>query len=254
MLHNTGSPNLRQAQASPEAAREAAFSTYYRSMHWHSGPHVNVWWDSFDELCSLEADGVHCSCYNRHPGQGMLGFECLGDYDKGVDEWDSGLGAQVRDNAVFLCAAIMSQLGLSVTPETLRPHHDCTADHHDCPGNLVDMDDFRRRVVAEQARQRGSATPVVTLPPAPPAAVDHPAVQAIRATAIDAEPHDAKWLQASLNRLGAQPPLEVDGHPGRLTAAAVEAFQLRHGLEVDGLAGPATIAAIEQAITGRKAG
>jgi hypothetical protein len=176
----------------------------------------------------------------------MLGFECLGDYDRGVDEWDSGLGAQVRDNAVFLCAAIMSQLGLSVTPETLRPHHDCTADHHACPGNLVDMDDFRRRVVAEQAAQRGVATPAVVLPPAPPAAVVHPVLMGVMRANPDA--HDAKWLQASLNELGARPPLAVDGYPGRYTAAAVEAFQLRRGIEVDGLAGPATIAAVEAAL------
>jgi lysozyme family protein len=56
--------------------------------------------------------------------------------------------------------------------------------------------------------------------------------------------HDAEALQAALNALGADPPLDVDGNLGRMTRRAVEAFQTNAGLEVDGLAGPATWAAI----------
>jgi lysozyme family protein len=57
---------------------------------------------------------------------------------------------------------------------------------------------------------------------------------------------DAEWLQASLNKLGTLPPLEVDGIAGAATRIAVRAFQKSHGLAVDGLAGPLTIAAINQ--------
>jgi putative chitinase len=56
------------------------------------------------------------------------------------------------------------------------------------------------------------------------------------------------WVQQSLNRLGAEPPLIVDGSFGPGTMAAVKAFQQAHGLEVDGKVGPRTITAIEQAL------
>lgn len=70
----------------------------------------------------------------------------------------------------------------------------------------------------------------------------------------DAPPvRDGIWLQASLNKLGANPPLEVDGIVGAATRNAVRAFQLGQGLVVDGLVGPATFAALDAALlTGKK--
>lgn len=59
--------------------------------------------------------------------------------------------------------------------------------------------------------------------------------------------HDAVWLQASLNALGTDPRLVVDGINGDATTRTVKAFQLSHGLTVDGKAGPKTIAMIERA-------
>jgi putative chitinase len=60
--------------------------------------------------------------------------------------------------------------------------------------------------------------------------------------------HGTAWLQASLNRLGTEPPLIIDGSFGPLTAAAVTAFQQAHGLEADGKLSPQTVASIEQAL------
>lgn len=58
-----------------------------------------------------------------------------------------------------------------------------------------------------------------------------------------------RWIQASLNRLGAVPaniaPLDVDGNYARNTRAAVRAFQIVHGLDPDGTAGDITCAAID---------
>jgi putative chitinase len=54
------------------------------------------------------------------------------------------------------------------------------------------------------------------------------------------------WLQATLNALGAQPPLVVDGYPGPATVQAVCQFQQTAGLTVDGVAGDATCAAMRQ--------
>jgi putative chitinase len=60
--------------------------------------------------------------------------------------------------------------------------------------------------------------------------------------------HSTAWVQVSLNTLGAEPPLIVDGSFGPLTAAAVKDFQESHGLDADGRIGPATLAAIDAAL------
>ena len=52
------------------------------------------------------------------------------------------------------------------------------------------------------------------------------------------------WLQTALNRLGATPPLAVDGSYGPVTEAAVRQFQTSAGLVVDGVAGAQTRSAI----------
>src|SRR6185369_3234851 len=74
------------------------------------------------------------------------------------------------------------------------------------------------------------APPIVTLPPVP------------------TDIHDGAWLQNSLNNLGANPQLVVDGSVGPATRNAVRAFQLAQGLVVDGLVGPATFAALDKAL------
>ena len=56
-------------------------------------------------------------------------------------------------------------------------------------------------------------------------------------------------IQQDLNKLGATPPLDVDGEYGLLTKAAVTKFQNDHPpLEVDGWAGPETMKAIGAAL------
>jgi len=60
--------------------------------------------------------------------------------------------------------------------------------------------------------------------------------------------HGTVWVQQSLNKLGAEPPLIVDGSFGLATVAAVKAFQQTKGLDVDGKVGPQTVAAIEQGL------
>lgn len=74
-----------------------------------------------------------------------------------------------------------------------------------------------------------------------------PSIQFAEAqTEMIGEPiRDGLWLQASLNKIGANPSLEVDGIVGPGTRIAVREFQASHGLTVDGLAGPLTIAAID---------
>jgi lysozyme family protein len=64
-----------------------------------------------------------------------------------------------------------------------------------------------------------------------------------------AAPLDANWLQTSLNRLGATPPLVVDGIFGAATRTALRAFQKsKSGLTANGVANADTVAAIKQAL------
>lgn len=58
--------------------------------------------------------------------------------------------------------------------------------------------------------------------------------------------YDVRWLQNSLNSLGAN--LRVDGEYGDETKKAVREFQARAGLEQDGWAGIETCAAITAAL------
>jgi lysozyme family protein len=58
--------------------------------------------------------------------------------------------------------------------------------------------------------------------------------------------HGILWVQQSLNKLGAKPPLEADGLNGPKTMSMVRRFQQENGLEVDSLAGPQTMGEIEK--------
>lgn len=58
--------------------------------------------------------------------------------------------------------------------------------------------------------------------------------------------NDVKWLQAALNKLGAN--LTVDGDFGSGTEAAVKNYQKNNGLTQDGIVGPATRTKIKNAL------
>jgi len=66
----------------------------------------------------------------------------------------------------------------------------------------------------------------------------------------DLPPHGPAWVQQSLNKLGTEPPLTIDGSLGPITTSAIRAFQRTHDLDADGKLGPLTIAAIEKALAG----
>jgi putative chitinase len=71
---------------------------------------------------------------------------------------------------------------------------------------------------------------------------------ALHLSGKDAAIHSSAWVQQSLNKLGTEPPLAVDGSFGPVTVAAVKAFQLERHLTPDGKLGPRTVAAIEGAL------
>jgi hypothetical protein len=55
-------------------------------------------------------------------------------------------------------------------------------------------------------------------------------------------------VQQSLNALGANPPLAVDGSAGPHTTAAIKSFQQQAGITADGVVGPQTTAALQHAL------
>lgn len=60
--------------------------------------------------------------------------------------------------------------------------------------------------------------------------------------------HSIEALQSALNKLGADPQLDVDGENGPITKTAVRAFQKKAGIGVDGMAGDETWKALDAAL------
>ncbi len=76
--------------------------------------------------------------------------------------------------------------------------------------------------------------PTLALPSETPVVLpNHPSV-------IDVEVPDTEQIQTILNKLGAKPPLEVDGDYGDKTKEAAREYQLQKGLQPDGRVGPLT--------------
>lgn len=201
VLHNTSAPTLAQwAESGPNHdARLRNLQSYYEGLGWHAGPHLFVSRDYINTFANILLPGVHSRCYNST----HLGVEMVGDYD--TEEFESGDGALVRANAVFAVATLFRAIGVTPTLETLRFHRECLVDNHACPGKKVDKQAFLDRVLKVTG-----ASPKPAPPPAKPVA------------------HDASWVQARLNALGASPPLVVDGALGPASIRAIAAFLDSH--------------------------
>lgn len=232
MQHATGSPTLSQwVNGGSAAQRIKNLQRFYEvEKHWQHGPHLFIAPDFIWGFSNLLERGTHCSCCNGS----SIGIECVGYYSPGHDAWDTGDGAKVRDNFVFAAAVLHNKLGLRPDPlvpwqSGLHQHSMCKADGHSiCPGPLVDRNDVARRISAKMAELRGVA----------------PSMLQAGAPVI----HGPAWLQASLNRLDADPMLAIDGDLGPLTKAALFAWQFKANLKPTGNDDPATIAAIERAL------
>lgn len=140
-LHNTAAPTLAQwAESGPRHdARIKNLQAYYENeLGWHAGPHLFISRNFINGFSNLRKAGVHSRCFNAS----RIGIEMVGDY--GVEEFDTGDGAMVRDNAVFAMAVLCRKLKLS--PSGLVFHKECKKDNHDCPGRKVDKGDIIRRL------------------------------------------------------------------------------------------------------------
>jgi hypothetical protein len=154
-LHNTASPTLAQwAESGPaHDARIRNLRDFYENTKgWHAGPHFFVSRHFINGFSNLRKPGVHSRCYNPT----HIGIEMVGDY--GSEEFNSGDGSLVRDNAVFAMAHLYRKLNLS--PSGLVFHKECRRDNHDCPGRKVDKADVIRRVVDAMRALDGGGPPV----------------------------------------------------------------------------------------------
>ncbi len=161
VLHNTAAPTLAQwAEAGPNHdARIRNLESFYRdTQHWHGGPHWFVSRDWINEFDGPLEHGTHSPSFNKS----HFGIEMVGDFDK--EAFDSGDGAKVRDNAVFLMACLCRKFGWD-PGKVIILHKEDPLTTHDCPGKNVHKADVIARVAAQIAELAGT-TPI----PVPPQA------------------------------------------------------------------------------------
>lgn len=241
-LHNTGNPSLKQwvaMGATPQERWGGNLNRYYQGLGWHAAPHVVVCPDYVWVLCDITCSGVSVSCWNSE----TFGIEMVGDYEVGGDDFATGLGAKVRDNAAAVIAALREKFGwgdlsqIVIGHRGLHFHHDCAQDHHACPGSKVTKGDMLARIAAITLPL---PEPVISMAlPPEPVSEDH-----ITAPAINS----VEDIQAALNRLAIAPEEPVDGIYGPVTIQRVKEFQAAHECAVDGWAGQQTKAALEAAL------
>ena len=155
-VHNTAEPNLKQwahgnTGKDYELQRIKNLNHYYKGMGWHSGPANFISPNFIWQACDPEQDGVSVSCWNRI----TYAIEMVGDYSE--EDFSTGDGAKVRDNAVAALAILHKTLGLKpdgfkLGVSGIHFHKECVKDHHLCPGKNVDKPDFVKRVIAEMAK------------------------------------------------------------------------------------------------------
>jgi hypothetical protein len=130
VLHNTGVPSLKQRPQGLTEEHIQGLVSYYRDdQDWHAGPHLFIDDRQIWVFTPLTVPGVHSPSWNRL----ALGVEMLGDYEG--EAFDSGRGAQVRENAMAALATLHDVLGIDVN--TLKLHREDPRTTHACPGKNV---------------------------------------------------------------------------------------------------------------------
>lgn len=135
VLHNTGVPTLAQRPDGLTEDHIQGLVSYYRDdQGWSAGPHLFIDDRQIWVFTPLTTPGVHSPSWNRL----ALGVEMLGDYDR--EDFNSGRGLAVQQNAVAAIAILSAALGLD--PESMRLHREDPKTTHHCPGDGVDKAAF----------------------------------------------------------------------------------------------------------------
>jgi hypothetical protein len=139
VLHNTGAPTLAQRPQGFLPQHMVNLSQYYAGLGWHAGPHFFCDQNGIWAFSRADQPGVHSPSWNEI----SWGVEMLGDYD--CDDFQTGPGAAIAANAVYLIAALSQRAGLD--SHTMRLHKaDPLTTHKDCPGRAVNLLAFVQRV------------------------------------------------------------------------------------------------------------
>jgi hypothetical protein len=136
VLHNTFIPSLPDCKNGFTSGSMDGFVRYYRDEQgWSAGPHLFIDDHQIWVFTPLTVSGVHSPSWNNV----ALGVEMLGNYD--VDDFDSGRGLIVQQNAVAAVATLSYVLGLD--PTVMKLHkEDILTEHKDCPGAKVKKQKF----------------------------------------------------------------------------------------------------------------
>ena len=130
VLHNTAAPSLAQRPNGLTKQHILNLEKFYRDERgWSAGPHLFVDDRQIWVFTPLTLSGVHSPSWNKT----ALGVEMLGDYAK--EDFDSGRGLKVQQNAVAAFATLHAVLGID--PDTIRLHKEDPGTEHNCPGKNV---------------------------------------------------------------------------------------------------------------------
>jgi len=184
-FHHTWRPNLddRPAGFSRENIRSLARGYEFnldargrikldaqgnRSRRWRGAPHLFVDDRRIWVLTPLTARGTHAAYFNKD----TIGIEMLGNFltqeeqvafervdrngQQGVDNFDSGRGLRVQENAISAAATLMNALGLDPTVATRFHRDDRRAKEigKQCPGGQVDPSSIIAQLLKETERRR----------------------------------------------------------------------------------------------------
>ena len=135
VLHNTSVPNLKQWAEADWSAHLRDLQDYYsQTMNWHAGPHLFVAPEGICVFTPLIVPGVHSPSWNLT----HFGVEMVGEYMPGNDDWNSGKGQDVQDNAMSALATLCEVFGFdSHSPDFHFHKEDPKTTHSDCPGSQV---------------------------------------------------------------------------------------------------------------------
>jgi hypothetical protein len=155
VLHNTGSPSLKQRPKGLTQQHIRNLEAFYRdTQHWSAGPHLFVDDRQIWVFTPLTVSGIHSPSWNKL----SLGVEMLGDFE--VEAFDTGRGLAVRQNAVSALETLCGVLGLDVA--TMRLHREDPLTTHACPGKNV-----RKLEVIQDVQDLAIARHAGEHPPAP---------------------------------------------------------------------------------------
>lgn len=154
-LHNTAIPSIIQRKDASgrvgvlTPAHIDGLHSYYQfqapvsktKKGWKGGPHLFVDRDGIWVFNPLDRVGRHSPGFNSK----AWGVEMLGNYTSvpvrdqpNLDSFDSGVGLEIRHNAMRAVAALLKRLGVTqVSSASLKLHRDDTETNHACPGERV---------------------------------------------------------------------------------------------------------------------